>query len=278
MYGHLLQRILLKLLPEDLVLDFNRKQLEKKEGSTFDVMELLQFLKAEIVCRESAHLKLVAVETIFGWCLQGRNSENQSLLALSVIVQENLISDQLKKFWDLEVSGLIESKNESNVSENQIMKNFESNIKHDEKAKRYKLGLPWKLEARGLKDNREIAEKRFTRLRKQFQKNPHLYHEYQEVLQNYLKQGIIYTKAFGTVAYLRVTSSNKKILTSFVASKNKIAPLKTLTLPRLELMGALLSARLSSNILKALKLDIPCFFWTDSKITYFWVRGQPERF
>ncbi|GFX01428.1 integrase catalytic domain-containing protein [Trichonephila clavipes] len=86
------------------------------------------------------------------------------------------------------------------------------------------------------------------------------------------------TKAYGTVAYLCVTSSNKEILTSFVASKNRIAPLKTLTLPRLELMGALLSARLSSNILKALKLDIPCFFWTDSKITYFWVRGPPERF
>ncbi|GFQ97797.1 integrase catalytic domain-containing protein [Trichonephila clavata] len=86
------------------------------------------------------------------------------------------------------------------------------------------------------------------------------------------------TKAYGTVAYLRVTSANKEILTSFVASKNRIAPLKTLTLPRLELMGALLSARLSSNILKALNLDIHCFFWTDSKITYFWVRGQPEKF
>ncbi|GFU77891.1 uncharacterized protein TNCV_1138991 [Trichonephila clavipes] len=69
-----------------------------------------------------------------------------------------------------------------------------------------------------------------------------------------------------TVAYLRVTSSNKEIL-SFFASKNRIAPLKTLTLPRLELMGALLSARLSSNILKALKLDIPCFFGTDSSAT-----------
>ncbi|GFY62686.1 integrase catalytic domain-containing protein [Trichonephila inaurata madagascariensis] len=60
------------------------------------------------------------------------------------------------------------------------------------------------------------------------------------------------TKAYGTVAYLRVTSSNKEILTSFVASKNRIAPLKILTLPRLELM--------------------------DSKIAYFWVRRQPERF
>ncbi|GFS35895.1 integrase catalytic domain-containing protein [Trichonephila inaurata madagascariensis] len=62
------------------------------------------------------------------------------------------------------------------------------------------------------------------------------------------------TKAYGTVAYLRVTSSNKEILTPFVASKNRIAPLKTLTLPRLELMGALLSARLSNNILKAISL------------------------
>ncbi|GFS86569.1 uncharacterized protein TNCV_903271 [Trichonephila clavipes] len=56
MYGHLLQPILLKLLPEDLVLDFNRKQLGKIEESSFDVMELLQFLKIEIECRESANL------------------------------------------------------------------------------------------------------------------------------------------------------------------------------------------------------------------------------
>ncbi|GFS58741.1 integrase catalytic domain-containing protein [Trichonephila inaurata madagascariensis] len=135
--------------------------------------------------------KLVAVETIFGWCHQFRNSENQSSLAL--IVQENLISDQLKKFWDLEVSSLIDSKNESDVAENQIMKNFESNIKYDEKAKRYKVGLPWKLEARELKDNREIVRRRDLRgsHRKRFQKNPHLFLEYREVLQNYLKQVII---------------------------------------------------------------------------------------
>ncbi|GFX33333.1 integrase catalytic domain-containing protein [Trichonephila clavipes] len=101
----------------------------------------------DVVTGKIKHLskELVAVETIFGWCLQGRNIENQSSLALSVIVQENLISDQLKKFWNLEVSGLIDSKNESDVSENQLMKNFESNIKYDEKAKRYNVGLPWNL-------------------------------------------------------------------------------------------------------------------------------------
>ncbi|CAL1264768.1 unnamed protein product [Larinioides sclopetarius] len=30
--------------------------------------------------------------------------------------------------------------------------------------------------------------------------------------------------------------------------------------------------------LKALKIDIPCFYWTDSKITYFWIRGSPGKF
>ncbi|GFX70364.1 integrase catalytic domain-containing protein [Trichonephila clavipes] len=122
----------------------------------------------DAVTGKDKHLskKLVAVETIFGWFLQSRNSGNQSSLAPSVIVLENLISDQLKKFWNLEVSGLIDSKNKSDVSENELMKNFESNMKYDEKAKRYKVGLPSKLKARELKDNRKIAEKRFTRLRK----------------------------------------------------------------------------------------------------------------
>ncbi|GFR00345.1 integrase catalytic domain-containing protein [Trichonephila clavata] len=92
-----------------------------------------------VVTGKFKHLskKLLAVEIIFGWCLQGRNSENQISLALSVKVQENLISDRLKKFGDLKVSGLINTKQESGISENQIMKNFESKIKSDEISKQY---------------------------------------------------------------------------------------------------------------------------------------------
>ncbi|GFW30753.1 integrase catalytic domain-containing protein [Trichonephila clavipes] len=223
--------------------------------------------------------------------MKGRNSKKQSSLALRVIFQENLISDQLKKFWDLEVSGLIDSKNESDVSEIQIMKNFESNIKHDEKSKPYKVGLPWKQNLR----SHWIFGTFFTlRMKHLMQKVWLLGVEWDESLPGdiislwgdfceevpqlndfsiprcYFSDPLVNnfktfelhlfsdacTKAYGTVAYLRVTSSNKEILTSFVASKNRIAPLKTLTLPRLELMGALLSARLRSNILKSLKLDI----------------------
>ncbi|GFX56033.1 integrase catalytic domain-containing protein [Trichonephila clavipes] len=51
-------------------------------------------------------------------------------------------------------------------------------------------------------------------------------------------------KAYGTVIYFRVIRTDGTITTSFVTSKRRVAPLKTLSLPRLELMRALLSARI----------------------------------
>ncbi|GFY23659.1 uncharacterized protein TNCV_2788921 [Trichonephila clavipes] len=66
-------------------------------------------------------------------------------------------------------------------------------------------------------------------------------------------------KAYGTVAYLRIELNNGNIISSFVASKGRVAPLKTLSIPRLELMGALLSARLSDKIAIALTLPVSRF-------------------
>ena len=42
-------------------------------------------------------------------------------------------------------------------------------------------------------------------------------------------------KAMAAVVYARVTSRNGKVTTCFIASKTKVAPLKKLTIPRLEL-------------------------------------------
>ncbi|GBL95146.1 hypothetical protein AVEN_253491-1 [Araneus ventricosus] len=54
--------------------------------------------------------------------------------------------------------------------------------------------------------------------------------------------------------------------------------MKKLTLPRIELMGALLSARLSDRIIKTLNLKFVCRFRTDSKITLFWIKGTANKF
>ncbi|GFW27074.1 integrase catalytic domain-containing protein [Trichonephila clavipes] len=51
--------------------------------------------------------------------------------------------------------------------------------------------------------------------------------------------------AYGTILYLRFVTCNNEIETSFICSKSHVAPLKSLTFPRLELTAALLSARLA---------------------------------
>ena len=42
---------------------------------------------------------------------------------------------------------------------------------------------------------------------------------------------------------------------SLVASKSRVAPLKKITLPRLELIGAVIAARPGNTLIKALQLD-----------------------
>ncbi|XP_068202710.1 uncharacterized protein [Palaemon carinicauda] len=82
-------------------------------------------------------------------------------------------------------------------------------------------------------------------------------------------------KGFGACVYLRVCLGND-CQSSLVMSKARVAPIKKLTLPKLELMGALLCARLVRFIERALdfkiKPGIVC--WTDSTITLGWIRSD----
>ena len=85
-------------------------------------------------------------------------------------------------------------------------------------------------------------------------------------------------KAYSAVAYMQGKNQDGEIVTSFVASKSRVAPLKKLTLPRLELMGALIGARLGNNLLKSLKMEKNQLkLWTDSMITLHWVRSSAHK-
>ena len=55
-----------------------------------------------------------------------------------------------------------------------------------------------------------------------------------------------------------------------VMAKNRVAPLKSLTLPQLELMAALVGARLSSHILETLP-TLNVTFWSDTQIVLHWL-------
>ena len=76
------------------------------------------------------------------------------------------------------------------------------------------------------------------------------------------------TVAYGAVAFLRCESH-----TSFVMAKNRVAPLKTLTLPQLELMAALIGARLANFIQQSLEKRFQKLR-TDSQIVLHWLSSQ----
>ncbi|KRZ75006.1 hypothetical protein T10_6967 [Trichinella papuae] len=63
-------------------------------------------------------------------------------------------------------------------------------------------------------------------------------------------------KAYGAVVYLRLTHRDGRIETHLVAAKSRVAPIKCLSLPRLELMAALLCARLLAYVNRELAMNI----------------------
>ena len=86
-------------------------------------------------------------------------------------------------------------------------------------------------------------------------------------------------KGYGTCIYFRMPKSDNEFCVSFVMSRGKVAPIKRITLPRLELLGALLSARLINFVKSALHLndDVKLFCWTDSQVALSWIKGDPAR-
>ncbi|GFV67003.1 integrase catalytic domain-containing protein [Trichonephila clavipes] len=85
-------------------------------------------------------------------------------------------------------------------------------------------------------------------------------------------------KAYGAAAFLRVKHKDR-VSVDLVTSKSRVAPLKRLSLPRLELMGSLLAARLAKEVKKILdqKCSTRAFFWTDSQVTLHWIKGPSHR-
>ena len=80
------------------------------------------------------------------------------------------------------------------------------------------------------------------------------------------------TKAYGAVTFL---SSDDCV--SFIMAKSRVAPLKATTLPRLELMAAVVGARITRFIMTSLKLEsTSTYIWTDSQIVLYWIHSSKK--
>ena len=85
--------------------------------------------------------------------------------------------------------------------------------------------------------------------------------------------------AYGSVAYLRFSFKDGRHELSYVISKSKLAPLKVVTLPRLELNAAVTAVRLYRNIIHEIDLPIERIcFWTDSTLTLQYIGNTKHRF
>lgn len=82
-------------------------------------------------------------------------------------------------------------------------------------------------------------------------------------------------KAYGACIYLRSCNKKETCLPSLLCSKSRVAPLKVVSLPRLELCSALVLSKLLTIVSQALRrLPIKrVIFWSDSTIALHWIES-----
>lgn len=85
-------------------------------------------------------------------------------------------------------------------------------------------------------------------------------------------------RAYAAVVYIKVCHPDGHSVVNLIAAKTKLAPVKTITIPRLELCGAVLLTKLINRCVKALALNnIKIHVWTDSMIVLAWLAACPSR-
>ena len=84
--------------------------------------------------------------------------------------------------------------------------------------------------------------------------------------------------AYGAVVYLQLLHEDSTVSVSLVTTKTKVAPLNGSTIPRLELCGALLLARLICRTGKDANIPTSNIFaWCDSTAVIGWLNMSPTR-
>jgi hypothetical protein len=80
--------------------------------------------------------------------------------------------------------------------------------------------------------------------------------------------------AYGSCLYIRSMDGNEQICCKLLCSTSKVAPIKQLTIPRLEICAAVLLAKLFRRATSFLKTTVhDCYLWKDSSIVLTWIQG-----
>ena len=86
-------------------------------------------------------------------------------------------------------------------------------------------------------------------------------------------------RGYGVVTYIRTISNEGQISCGLLLSKAHLAPIKTLSIPRLELTAATLAVKVNLETQRALDFPIQrTYFWTDSTTVLKYIRNKKSRF
>ena len=84
--------------------------------------------------------------------------------------------------------------------------------------------------------------------------------------------------ALAAVVYLRTVYVDTLVSTSMVIAKSRVAPVKTQTIPKLELCSAVLLSKLLATVKEQLDINFKnTHAWSDSTIALGWINSSPHR-
>ncbi|XP_072377915.1 uncharacterized protein [Diabrotica undecimpunctata] len=84
--------------------------------------------------------------------------------------------------------------------------------------------------------------------------------------------------AYASCIYFRSIDASGNYQSHLICSKSKVAPLKRLTIPRLELCAALLGAQLTAQVVNASSPSVPIqYYWSDSQIVVCWIKKDANQ-
>ena len=84
------------------------------------------------------------------------------------------------------------------------------------------------------------------------------------------------SKAIAATVYLRIITADQ-VKSNLLVAKTKLAPVKTVSIARLELCAAVLLTKLTHHIVKTLPLEhCSIYLWSDSKDALAWIVSLPH--
>lgn len=86
-------------------------------------------------------------------------------------------------------------------------------------------------------------------------------------------------KAYTATVYARHEYEDGTVSCRLITSKTRLAPLKAMSIPRLELMGALIGVRLTQQVCESMEIDSKSTtFWVDSLNVGYWIKDHSRQY